>query len=358
MKKIFILFIIVFLILMSSCENKNDFNNFINDSNVDTSNYSNEKNDDNLTNVKDTNTDFTENNSYLYEKYTPDLYDIDVKTFQQWQEIINGNSISNNCQSMDIFNDYIFNFSAYDDVYITSLTNKNYNFHTKIPYSGHCNSAQFINVFYDVEDTYPLLLISKCEIGDVINWNTINVIRVIEKDGIFYFYLLKTITFYDDSFKWGSSFIYDAINNRFISISNSNGPYNDYSDNSNVILSFEGPNNWTDGVDEIRKNGELIYKLPSHIVFQGLEIHNDYLIIGAQISDNVNDYWFENSGVTGTAILIYNLATSQIKLLKINKIEIEGVCYYNNVFFVQSHLSISENINEECLWISKFEYYL
>ena len=310
-----------------------------------------------ITNGSDYISNSLSTSQYLYETETPLLTDINIKTFEQWQKIVGNDLISNNCQSMAIYNDYVFNFSAFDDVYIFSLKNKDYNFHAKIPYSAHCNSAQFINCFYDSEDEFPLLLLSNCEINDLINWNTLSVIRVVECDDIFTFDLVKVITFYDQSFKWGSSIVYDEKNNCFLSISNSNGPYNCFEDNSNLILCFDGIDNWINGMNESRYNGILIYSFPSHFVFQSIGIYNNYLFIGAQINVDSNDYWYVNSGICGTAIMLLNYNDNIIKIININKSEIEGVCFYNGEFYIQTHLSISNKICDVCLCISKFKYF-
>lgn len=295
---------------------------------------------------------------YLYESYQPLLVDIDVKTFKEWQEIIDCDSITNHCQSMAIYNDYVFNFSAYNDVYIFSLYDQSYYSHAKFPYSAHCNSAQFINFFYDKNDSYPLLLVSNCEINETINWNTVSVIRVIENNGEFNFNLIKTIKFYDNSFRWGSSIVYNESSNLFFSVSNSNGPYDKFVDNSNIILCFDGIDNWINGINEERYNGDIIFVFPSHIVFQAIELYDKYLFVGAQINTNHDDYWYSNSGICGTSIIVLNLDDYKIKILDIKYNEIEGVCYYKKEFYVQCHLSTSKNVYDECLWISKFKYIL
>ena len=280
---------------------------------------------------------------------------IDKKTFAEWQEIIGDtSSITNNCQSMAIYNDYVFNFSALNDVYILSLTDSSYEYHANFPNSAHCNSAQFINVFYDENDDYPLLLISNCEINNNIDYNTLSVVRVIENNGTFTFTLVKTITFKDNSFKWGGSIVFDEAHNRFISMTNKNGAYNVFVNNPNIFLTFEAPNSWIDGVDETIENGELLFEIP-HLVLQGFAIENNQLIFGAQIY-NTDNYWKNKANFTGSSVFIMNMNGELKNILKVNRVEVEGVYVYKNELYCQSHLSISTNVNDECLWVDKYTF--
>lgn len=75
--------------------------------------------------------------------------------------------------------------------------------------SSHINNACFTDVYYDADDTYPLLLLSR---GDYPGWSDVAkemyIFRVVETNGVFSFTHIKTIK--TEQYIFGASWEYDA----------------------------------------------------------------------------------------------------------------------------------------------------
>ena len=91
------------------------------------------------------------------------------------------------------------------------ITKENLKVHP-LPDISHHNNAQFLNLYYDTKDKYPLLLLSR---GDYPrSHNEVYVVRVFESDGEISFKVIKTIHNTLNEAMYNGSWVVDQDQNK------------------------------------------------------------------------------------------------------------------------------------------------
>lgn len=284
-------------------------------------------------------------------------------------------------QSLAIYNGRIFAFSdvsqrgvsGYDTVIIDYATKEiiakaNLNGSTG---AGHSNNAQFINgYFYDAEDTYPLLLISRGDYSsDDVRFYLIRV-QEAESEGeyTFTFTTVKTIKI-DSTYapaRYNASAAIDTLTNKFVVWSNATASWTTEEGNWSVLTEFDladiGITDFTESIvtltaSDVQDRFDLDY-----FVFQGGCCAGGKLFLGIQNMKKINQQFtpllngtYSNQSM---CIVVINLATGTIEsVVPSGPIENEGVCLYDNKLFVSSHIgNATASTTSPCFSIDSFAF--
>jgi hypothetical protein len=140
---------------------------------------------------------------------------------------------------MAIFGGYVFLFNWGNNVVILNYANKSIVgrfYYNSTSDSNHQNSAQFSNVYYNDDDEFPLLLISRCEGNGA---DECLVYRVTRNNNTFTFALVNTIVF--NGTTYGSDWNEDTVNNKLYMAAQVNAPYTTVTNNPINYFAFEMP---------------------------------------------------------------------------------------------------------------------
>ena len=94
-------------------------------------------------------------------------------------------------QSMSLFDNKSFCFEAGTECYVFDIDTKEVFNTGELPEQSHHNNAQFLDIYFDKEDKYPLLLLSRGDYPP--NQNEFYIVRVLQKNDSISFHRIKTI---------------------------------------------------------------------------------------------------------------------------------------------------------------------
>lgn len=241
-----------------------------------------------------------------------------------------GNPLREN-QSMCVWADKAFCFIDGNECKVLDLKTKQWLASNPLPIVSHQNNAQFLNTFYDREDKYPLLLLSRGDYPP--STNDAYIIRVKESEEGFSYSTIKTIHNSINEAKNGGCWVADEDNEKIYLYCMTLGDWRlNSEDNRFCVFSFPIPNlcKFEDiilGYSDVLEKWEYTY-----LIHQGGTFHNGYLFFNVE---SMNPYMGVNIATSKDVIAINtrNGLIETILPLRDNK-ETEGICIYNNKLYI------------------------
>lgn len=132
-------------------------------------------------------------------------------------------------QSMAIYGDYVFLLNSGGTGIVCRYSTKEIlgPFSYEPAEFQHGNSAQFTNIFYNDNDEFPLLMVSRCgNAGRQENPEAIDectLIRVIRNNNTFTTFAINSIAF--ETIVYGGNWVLDSVNNNLFFVSNDDGNF-------------------------------------------------------------------------------------------------------------------------------------
>ena len=244
-------------------------------------------------------------------------------------------------QSIAIFGGVLFIFLASVGKCITmDFATKTITGEWDISGDGHANSAQFTDMYYDADDDYPILMISKCsdQSGQSYANDAALFYRVQYSESTFTFTLLSKCVL--SQITYGSTWALDNNSKALYCSYYKNGNYSVSDNNPTYIAVFKCPTTATiiAGTDTTftESDAETIFET-GHIIMQGCFGHNGLLYVGN------SDYLYGHS----QSLWVYNVySRSIISIVDFaSSKEAEGLCLYNGKLYVQQRTGSSESDN-------------
>lgn len=272
----------------------------------------------------------------LYNNASLQWHWIERNTFENAQMNIihqelfgEGNSIRL-LQSMGMYDSKAFCFNDGTECYVFDINSKQEYNTGMLPENCHHNNAQFLDVYYESNDKYPLLLLSRGNYPP--DQNEVYIVRIEERSDSIVFKRIKTIKNTLIEAKNGGSWVADVKSNRLFMYTMTTSDWRVKENNYFCIFSFDLPdvlnaNDVTLGYEDVKKYWEYNY-----LIHQGGTYYNGYLFFNVQSMD----YYQGKSISTGKDVILVNAQNGFIEAimpLADNK-ETEGICIYNDKLYV------------------------
>ena len=257
----------------------------------------------------------------------------------------NGGSLTQWTQSMAIFNGKIFLFldtaaeSAPDAGYsfvVIDLASKAILYRGNTPTRAcHNNNAQFLDIFYDEGDTYPLLLLSRGDYPSSPDAGKCYIVRIVENDGAFELEIIKTISCTMPQAKYNGSWVTDRHGNLYL-YTMTIGDYQtpESAGNRFVIYRFDMFNP-LDGVDITLSASDVKgMSVLDYCVLQGGDSFGGKLFLPIQSYTKINGV---TPAYTGHIVAVIDpIAGCVENMIPSDTLENEGVCIYEGKMYVSS----------------------
>ena len=248
-----------------------------------------------------------------------------------------GNSLRHN-QSMCVFEEKAFCFSDGDECHIIDIGEKKRLLSELLPDTSHHNNAQFLNTYYDEDDKYPLILLSR---GNYPPYqNEFYVIRVQEQDGRIKFNTIKTVYNTIQEARNNGSWVVDEEHGKLYLYSMTLSDYRVKENNRFCVISFSLPDLMSPE-DVTLSNKDVLEKWEyTYLIHQGGTYFNGYLFFNVQEVYSVAGRSIQSP----KCVIAVNVNNGRIEAtlpLDDHK-ETEGISVYNNLLFV-SFRNGSEN---------------
>jgi len=248
-------------------------------------------------------------------------------------------------QSMAIYNDKIFVFldssaetadgGGYSFVVIDYNT-KEIIFKGLMPSKrSHLNNAQFLDVFYDENDAYPLLLMSRGDYPSA-DSNKFYIMRIVESEGVFTISIVKTITCTLPQANYNGSWICDNSRGKLYLYTMLLGDWRIREDEGNrfVIYEFDmfdplDSSDLTLTEDDMTRMTKYDYW-----VLQGGTCSGGKLFLPIQNYTKINGII---PSYRGHIVAIINPDTGKVeRIIPTDSMENEGIAIYNGKIYVSS----------------------
>lgn len=246
------------------------------------------------------------------------------------QETFGENNQIRLLQSMSLFDNKVFCFNDGTECYIFNIDSKKVFNSGALPEKSHHNNAQFLDVYFDKGDKYPLLLLSRGDYPP--NQNEFYIVRVIEKNDSITFHRVKTIKNTIAEAKNGGSWVADEDHNKLFLYCMTTGDYRKKEDNVFCVFSFDLPNimdsrDCTLTYDDVTNYWEYQY-----LIHQGGTYYNGYLFFNVQNLTSIYGVPLESS----FNVIAINVKNGKVEIaLPIdNSIETEGIGILNDKLYV------------------------
>lgn len=233
-------------------------------------------------------------------------------------------------QSMSIYDNKAFCFNHGVDCFVLDTKTKRKYYSESLPESSHHNNAQFLDVYYQSGDKYPLLLLSRGDYPP--NQNEFYIVRVEEKNDSISFHRVKTIKNTIVEAKNGGSWFADTKTNTLFMYTMTNGDWRVKEDNKASVFSFElpdilDPSEVVLGYEDVKNYWEYTYW-----IYQGGTFYNGFLYFNVQELPDLNGKKLEGS----MNVLAIDARDGLIKAVLPLKesMETEGITVYNNKLYV------------------------
>lgn len=219
---------------------------------------------------------------------------------------------------------------------VIDLTTKEIIFRGETPTRNcHNNNAQFLNVFYETGDNYPLLLLSRGDYPDSPDAGKCYVVRITELDNVFKLSIVKTISCTIEQAKYNGSWVTDNRGNLFLyTLTLGTWEMPETEGNKFTIIRFDmfNPLDPTDliiSVDDLKGLSILDY-----CIFQGGDSFEGKLLFPIGKYTKING---KNAISKGNIIAIINPFTGVVEgTIPSDYLENEGISVYGNKVFVSS----------------------
>lgn len=255
-------------------------------------------------------------------------------------------------QSMSLFDNKIFCFNHGVKCNVFDYNTKQELYSLDLPESSHHNNAQFLDVFLNKDDQFPLLLLSRGDYPP--NQNEFYIVRVEELNDTVSFKRIKTIRNAISEANYGGSWVADTQTQTLFLYTMTKGDWR-VKDNKACVYSFQLPD-LTDpgevvlGYDDVQNYWEY-----SYLIYQGGAFYNGYLLFNVQSLSRVYGKKLE-SQKSVLAINTNNGLIEAVLPLK-ESMETEGICVYNDKLYV-SFKDGSSNQKESDTVLKILEYSL
>lgn len=263
-----------------------------------------------------------------------------------------GNTLRLN-QSMSVWNNLAFCFNHGDECRVYDLNSLERFYCEPLPDKSHHNNAQFSNMFYEPDDKFPLLVLSRGDYPP--NQNDVYVVRIIEDEKSFAFSVVKTIHNTIQEAQYNGSWVIDEEHGKLFLYCMTSGDWRVKEDNRFCVFSFElpdicNPEEITLTYDDALEKWEYTY-----LVLQGGTYFNGYLFFNVQSLESVEG----KSVVSHKSVIAVNSLNGHIDaVLPLDDIkETEGISVYNQKLYV-SFKSGSVNQASTAVVFSIIEYSL
>lgn len=268
-------------------------------------------------------------------------FNVSVETI--YTETYGGSNIKTIAQGMAIYNDKIFVFidnvaqkqEFGVSVYSLSVSNMGIRSVQHIgdypsPSKSHQNNAQFTNVFYAQEDTYPLLLLS-C--GDYPGGDTnCYIVRIQENNNEFVFSIVKTISCTLQEAQYNGSWVADYNQKRLWLYTLTKGTYLVTKNNNMCLFEFELPDLSSSEQVTLTESDVVKFTLLPYGVIQGADVHAGKIFIPVERLREANGVpaYYPNH-----CIIVVNPNTGSIEnVIPSDTLENEGICIYNGRLYI------------------------
>lgn len=263
-----------------------------------------------------------------------------------------GNSLRLN-QSMCIWHNNVFCFNHGNECKVLSLGSKEWQLSDPLPEQSHNNNAQFLNSFYNYQDKYPLLLVSRGDYPP--NQNCAYIMRVTEENNRFSFLITKKIDNTIQEAQYNGSWVIDQEHGRLFLYTMTADDYRVRDNNYFCIFSFILPNildskDITLTYDDVLEKWEYEY-----LVLQGGTYYNGYLLFNVQSLNSIDGHGL----LSAKNVLAINASNGKIEavLPLFENNETEGICVYDNKLYI-SFKNGQKNQEETNKVFSLIEYTL
>lgn len=233
-------------------------------------------------------------------------------------------------QSICVFGDRAFCFNHGNECLVLDMHKQEWIYTVILPDKSHHNNAQFLNIYYDKTDKYPLLLLSRGDYPP--NQNDLYVVRVIEEGQTISFTLIKTIHNSLLEAKNNGSWVVDDIQGKLFLYCMTSGDWRVKKDNKFCVFSFSLPNllstaDLTLGYEDVLDKWEYTY-----LIHQGGTYFNGYLLFNVQSLTYINEKRVESS----KSVLAINSNNGNVELILPldDSKETEGISVYNDKLYV------------------------
>lgn len=256
-------------------------------------------------------------------------------------------------QSMSIYDNKAFCFNHGDICYVFDIKSKEELPASPLPEISHHNNAQFLDVFYQDDDKFPLLLLSRGDYPP--NQNEFYIVRVEEKEKLFSFVRLKTIKNTLVEAKNGGSWFADTQRGTLYLYTMTKGDYRVREDNYSCVYTFKlpdlkSPSTVTLSYEDVEQYWEFPY-----FVYQGGTFYNGYLFFNVQSLSALEGKTLESSN----NVLMIDSRTGSIEavLPLIESLETEGIAVYNHNLYI-SYKNGADTQEESSTVFKLCEYHL
>lgn len=236
-------------------------------------------------------------------------------------------------QSMTIYNNYVFLFNEGGNGIVVDYSNKNIlgSFAISPNEKNHFNSAQFTDIYYDTNDDFPLLLISRCgnSDGTSTDYDECLIYRVVSSNGTFTFTLVNSISF--NGRTYGANWGIDNNRNILFMSSSTNGNYAIRENNPLGFWAFNMPS-----------RTEIISETPITLTNEDIigYMESDFAILQGMAAKGgmIYEAMQELNGTPTATAMVYVVDVFKGKIISkvpliINN-EPEGVAIYNGKLYV------------------------
>lgn len=219
---------------------------------------------------------------------------------------------------------------------VVDLANGNILFRGNTPTRDcHNNNAQFLDVFYNEDDTYPLLLLSRGDYPSSPDAGKCYIVRIVESEGIYTLSIIKTISCTIPQARYNGSWVTDRHGNLYLytmTIGDFQTP--ESAGNKFVIYRFDmfDP---TDGVDITLSDNNVRGKsVFDYCVLQGGDSFGGKLFLPIQGYTKINGVV---PSFTGHIIAVIDPIKGVVEsMIPSDKLENEGIAIYNGAIYVSS----------------------
>jgi len=256
-------------------------------------------------------------------------------------------------QSMSMFDNKAFCFNDGLYCYVFDIDSK-IKYNTRdLPEESHHNNAQFLDIYYQEGDKYPLLLLSTGNYPP--DQNEFYVVRVTENNGFIIFTKIKTIKNVLYEARNGGSWVADTKTGTLYMYAMTKSDWRVTGDNIFCVFSFDLPD-LLDPSDVILQYDDVKnYWEYSYLIHQGGTFYNGYLLFNVQSLNTIGDVVLESS----YNVLAVNTRDGSIDaVLPLDvSLETEGISVLNDKLYV-SFKNGSPNQNADDVMFKLIEYTL
>ena len=299
------------------------------------------------------------NSSYYGDRITINVMEreYDCTLTYLFQEVFGSGNPLTNAQSMVIYNGKMFVFldntsDAGNTGFVYDIETMSLLSNFVLPERNHNNNAQFSDIFYDADDDYPLLMLSKGDYDSADNG--FRMVRVVEENGTFTFTTIKTIHCSVANASYNGSWVADFKQKRLWLYTYTRAPYAETENNFMCLIEFAFP--VLSGTGDITLTDSDVIRqivLPYGVMQAATVIGGDIWLQAQQMTE-VNGV---PADLNQKHILVIDTGTGRIKSVIVSdQYENEGIDLYNGEVYCISKLGTASTSTTVCFKAFKFTF--